>query len=281
MVKLKNGIDVPPLGMGTWNMGDNASLRSDEVTSLRTGLDLGLRVIDTAEMYGSGRSENVVGEAIKGRRDEVFLITKVLPSNASRDGVMKSCKTSLKRLGTDRLDLYLLHWRGNVPLEETVEAFERLLEEGVIGGWGVSNFDVNSMKELDRLSTGTSCVANQVLYSLDHRGIEFDLLGEDRKRKVVTIAYSPLGQGGGMLHNQTLADIAAEHETSLGRATPAQIALAWVLRQPSLIAIPKAGSVKHLHENSAAREISLTKENLAALDRAFTPPTSSVPLEVI
>ncbi|MFT8719984.1 aldo/keto reductase [Acetobacter sp.] len=280
-VKFKNGQSVPALGMGTWNMGDDATRRSDEIASLRTGLDLGLNVIDTAEMYGNGRSENVVGEAIKGRRDEVFLVTKVLPSNASRQAAIKSCKASLKRLGTDFIDLYLLHWRGSVPLEETIEAFEKLQEEGHIGSWGVSNFDVADMEELLDIPQGASCMTNQVLYCLEHRGIEFDLLDQDRASHLVTMAYSPLGQGGGMLRNQTLVNIARQHQTSLGPASPAQIALAWVLRQSSVLAIPKAGSAKHLKENVAAQEIILTAEDLAALDKAFAPPTRAVPLEVI
>lgn len=280
-VKFKNGQSVPALGMGTWNMGDDATRRSDEIASLRAGLDLGLNVIDTAEMYGNGRSENVVGEAIKGRRDEVFLVTKVLPSNASRQAAIKSCKTSLKRLGTDFIDLYLLHWRGSVPLEETIEAFEKLQEDGYIGSWGVSNFDVADMEELLDTRQGAACMTNQVLYCLEHRGIEFDLLDQDRASNLVTMAYSPLGQGGGMLRNQTLANIASQHKTSLGPASPAQIALAWVLRQPSVLAIPKAGSVKHLRENVAAQEIILTADDLSALDKAFAPPTRAVPLEVI
>lgn len=280
-VRLRNGVEVPALGMGTWNMGDEPDRRAAEIESLRTGLDLGLNVIDTAEMYGSGRSESVVGEAIAGRRDEVFLVTKVLPSNASRKDVPKSCRRSLERLKTDRIDLYLLHWRGSVPLQETVEAFEKLRDEGLIGNWGVSNFDVDDMQELESVTGGDGCLANQILYSLDHRGVEFDLLEADRRQNIATMAYSPLGQGGLLLRNDTLAAIAEEHKTSLGQATPAQVALAWVLRQPGLIAIPKAGSVAHLRQNVAAREIKLTADNLAALDRAFPPPTRHMALEMI
>ncbi|NHO33363.1 aldo/keto reductase [Acetobacter fallax] len=280
-VKLRSGTEVPALGMGTWNMGDNAARRSEELESLRTGIDLGLRVIDTAEMYGNGRSENVVGEAIAGIRDKVYLVTKVVPSNASRKGVLQACRNSLDRLKTDRIDLYLLHWRGSVPLSETIEAFEQLRDDGLIGSWGVSNFDVDDMRELDHTPGGDQCEVNQILYSLDHRGVEFDLLHDDRKRHVATMAYSPIGQGGVLLRNEVLATIAHRHKTSLGAATPAQIALAWVLRQPDLIAIPKASSVKHLRENVAAREIKLSNDDLAALDRAFAPPTRHVSLEMI
>ncbi|AQS85949.1 MAG: aldo/keto reductase [Acetobacter aceti] len=280
-VRFKNGVEVPALGMGTWNMGDDVSLRSDEIASLQAGLDAGLRVIDTAEMYGNGRSESVVGEAIEKRRNDVFLVSKVLPSNASAKGVLKSCTDSLKRLRTDHMDLYLLHWQGNIPLEETFEAFETLRDRGMIGSWGVSNFDTDAMEEVIQTGQGDGCVANQVLYSLSHRGIEFDLLKENQARQVVTMAYSPLGQGGGMLKDNVLAKIAQHHTTSLGPATPAQIALAWVLRQPSLIAIPKAGSKKHLRENIAAQEIKLKEGDLTALDKAFSPPRKKVALEVI
>ena len=280
-VRFKSGVEVPALGMGTWNMGDDVSLRSDEIASLQAGLDAGLRVIDTAEMYGNGRSESVVGEAIEKRRDDVFLVSKVLPSNASAKGVLRSCADSLKRLRTDYVDLYLLHWRGSVPLEETFEAFEKLRDRGMIRSWGVSNFDTDDMEKVVLTNHGENCAANQVLYSLSHRGIEFDLLEEDRARQAMTMAYSPLGQGGGMLKDNVLAKIARKHTTSQGSATPAQIALAWVLRQPSLIAIPKAGSKKHLLENIAAQDIRLNDDELAALDKAFPPPGKKVPLEVI
>lgn len=281
MVKLRNGTEVPALGMGTWNMGDNPIRRSEEVESLRTGIELGLSVIDTAEMYGNGRSENVVGEAIQGRRDKVYLVSKVLPSNACAKGVARSCRASLARLKTDHIDLYLLHWRGQVPLEETLSAFVKLQEEGLIGGWGVSNFDVPDMEDLQKAGRGGECLANQILYSLDHRGVEFDLLAEDRARHVATMAYSPIGQGGVLLRCETLAQIAHRHSTTQGPATSAQVALAWVLRHPNLIAIPKASSVRHQKENAAARELVLTAEDLAALDKAFPPPTRHVPLEVI
>ncbi|WP_246495211.1 aldo/keto reductase [Ameyamaea chiangmaiensis] len=264
------GQTVPTLGMGTWNMGDTPARRSQEIAALRLGLDAGLRVVDTAEMYGAGRSETLVGEAIAGRRDEVYLVTKVLPSNASLKGVQSSCRASLKRLKTDRVDLFLLHWSGSVPLDETVEGFERLRAEGLIGAWGVSNFDVSDMQALERVADG--CAANQVLYSLDYRGVEFDLLGRDQDRGVVTMAYSPIGQGGDLLRHPALATIARRHETDLGPATPAQIALAWVLRRPNVLAIPKAGKPENQRANVAAQQIVLTDEDLAALDAAFPPP---------
>ncbi|GBQ30584.1 aldo/keto reductase [Gluconacetobacter azotocaptans] len=279
-VTFSNGTQVPALGMGTWNIGDRADRRAQEVESLRAGLDLGLRVIDTAEMYGGGRSETLVGQAIAGRRDEVFLVSKILPSNASRQGVAESCRASLRRLGTERIDLYLLHWPGAVPLEETIEAFERLKAEGLIGAWGVSNFDVDDMADVHRISPD-GCLANQILYSLDYRGVEYDLLEDDRRQSVVTMAYSPLGQGGELLRAPVLARIAARHETALGPATPAQVALAWVLRQPNMLAIPKAASLPHQRQNVAAADIVLTEADLAAIDRSIPPPRRKVPLAMI
>jgi diketogulonate reductase-like aldo/keto reductase len=280
-VTFSDGTPLPALGMGTWNLGDRADRRAQEIASLRTGLDLGLRVIDTAEMYGSGRSESLVGEAIAGRRDDVYLVTKILPSNASRRGVPDSCRASLRRLGTERIDLYLLHWQGGVPLDETIEAFERLKEQGLIGAWGVSNFDAGDMAMLAGVAKGTGCAANQILYSLDYRGVEFDLLDADRRQGVVTMAYSPLGQGGDLLRAPVLARIAARHETALGPATPAQVALAWVLRQPDLVAIPKTGSVARQRENAAAAELVLGAEDLATIDRSIPPPARKVPLAMI
>jgi diketogulonate reductase-like aldo/keto reductase len=270
---------LPALGMGTWNMGDQPAHRADESAALRAGLDAGLRVIDTAEMYDAGRSERLVGEAIAGRRDEVFLVSKVLPSNASIRGIRASCEASLKRLGCAQLDLYLLHWPGSVPLEETVEGFERIRADGLIGAWGVSNFGCADMEALARLSR--ACAANQILYSLEYRGVEFDLLARDAAQGVATMAYSPLGQGGRMLRATALAHVAARHETALGPATPAQIALAWVLRQPNVIAIPKTGSPARQKENVAACAITLGAEDLAMLDTVFSPPRKPVPLAML
>ncbi|NVN35847.1 aldo/keto reductase [Komagataeibacter swingsii] len=280
-VTFPNGATVPALGMGTWNMGDSDSRRADEIKSIHAGLDAGLRVVDTAEMYGSGRSEKLVGEAIRGRRDDVFLVSKVVPSNASRDGVRRACAASLKRLGTDYLDLYLLHWPGSVPLEETLAGFDDLIDAGMIRSWGVSNFDADGMRAVESIPASTPCAANQVLYSLDYRGVEFDLLRRDRDAGVVTMAYSPLGQGGDLLRAPVLERIAQRHATSLGPATPAQIALAWVLRQENVLAIPKAGSPRHQHENLAATQITLTRDDLAQIDEAIAPPCRREPLAMI
>lgn len=278
-VTLNNGEILPALGMGTWNMGDSAQRRDAEIESLRAGIDAGIRVIDTAEMYGNGRSETLVGAAIEGRRDDVFLVSKVLPSNASRRALHTHCRQSLERLNVAQLDLYLLHWRGGIPLAETVEGMEALREEGLIRGWGVSNFDVDDMEDLE--AAGGSAMANQILYNLEYRGVEFDLLARDRAEDVLTMAYSPLGQGGEMLEHDVLRQIAARHETSAGRATPAQIALAWVLRQENMLVIPKAGTAAHLRENARALEIDLASDDLKALDAAFPPPGQKKRLAMI
>lgn len=278
-VTFRDGCSVPALGMGSWNMGDSNASRAEEIASLRAGLDAGLSVIDTAEMYGSGRSERLVGEAIDGQRHAVFLISKVLPSNATFDGTIRSCQASLKRLGTDYLDLYLLHWRGGVPLEETVEAMEHLKSRGAIRRWGVSNFDTEDMEELDALDT--SCSANQILYNLEARGIEYDLLDHDRDNKVVSIAYSPLGQGGELLDDPVLGQIARTYETPSGIASPAQIALAWTLRNPNVLSIPKAGRRAHLRANLEALSITLRDDDLRQLDAHFRPPQHKTPLQMI
>ncbi|MBN3867320.1 aldo/keto reductase [Gluconobacter kondonii] len=278
-VTLRNGVTVPALGMGTWNIGDSASRRSSEIESLRKGLEAGLRVIDTAEMYGDGRSEDLVGEAIADVREDVYLVSKIVPSNASYDGVYKACQRSLEHLETEWLDLYLLHWHGGTPLEETVQAFEDLKDEGLIRGWGVSNFDVEDMEEIESLSE--NCLVNQILYNLEHRGTEFDLLDHDLKSGTVTMAYSPLGQGGELLEHPALKEVASRHETSLGPADPAQIALAWVLRRPNVLAIPKAASEKHVAGNLASLEISLTDADLKTLDSAFPSPKRKLSLAMI
>ena len=262
------------LGQGTWYMGDSPDRRAEEIRALRTGIDLGLTVIDTAEMYGGGRSEELVGEAVAGRRDEVFLIDKVLPSNASRAGTRKSCERSLQRLGTDRIDLYLLHWMGGYPLHETVAAMEDLMADGKILSWGVSNLDVEDMEELFA-EGGSACTANEVLYNLSRRGIEFDLMPWCRKRNIPVIAYSPVEQGR-ILGDATLSAVAKRHG-----ATPAQIALAWVLRMPDVIAIPKTANEAHVRDNVKARDIRLSREDLAELDRVFPPPKRKMPLEML
>ncbi|MBS1089135.1 aldo/keto reductase [Gluconobacter wancherniae] len=278
-VTLRNGVTVPALGMGTWNIGDSGARRAGEIESLRKGIENGLRVIDTAEMYGNGRSERLVGEAISDFRDEVYLVSKVVPSNASYMGVQKACHRSLENLGTDRLDLYLLHWRGGVPLEETIRGLDSLQDDGLIGGWGVSNFDVDDMEEAESLSD--RCLVNQILYSLEYRGTEFDLLDHDADSGTVTMAYSPLGQGGDLLLHPVLHEIASRHETSLGAADAAQIALAWVMRRSNVLAIPKAGSPEHMPRNIASMEISLTDADLKALDRAFPAPKRKTSLAMI
>ena len=268
----KSGKQVPALGQGTWHLGEGEHDRRQEVAALREGIQLGMTLIDTAEMYGEGVAEEIVGEAIKGRRDRVFLVTKVYPHHASRSELPKACERSLKRLGVDAIDLYLLHWRGRTPLSETVEAFQRLRAAGKIRNWGVSNFDVDDMEEL----SADDCAANQVLYNLGNRGIEFDLLPWCQEREMPLMAYSPLGQGGRLLKDKTLAAVAKQHN-----ATSAQIALAWVLRQPRVIAIPKAGEVEHVRSNASAAEIELTKDDLAALDAAFPRPSEKEPLQML
>ena len=265
------GTRVPVIGQGTWRMGEDRQQRAREVASLREGLDLGMTLIDSAEMYGEGGAEQVVGEAIAGRRDEVFLVSKVYPHNASLDGVQAACERSLKRLGCERIDLYLLHWRGRYPLAETVAGFERLREQGKIGAWGVSNFDLDDLLELDQ----PGCSTNQVLYNLEARGIEYDLLPWSRERGVPVMAYSPIEQGR-LLKYPALGKVAERYG-----ATPAQIALSWLLRQPGIVAIPKAARTAHVEENLAALDIRLDSEDLAILDRAFPPPASARPLEML
>ncbi|ESY04311.1 hypothetical protein X753_19005 [Mesorhizobium sp. LNJC399B00] len=272
---LPSGEAVQVLGQGTWKMGEDSRRRAGEVNALKLGLDLGMTLIDTAEMYASGGAEEVVAEAIAGRRDELFLVSKVLPSNASRAGVARACENSLKRLRTDRIDLYLLHWPGSVPLGETVEAFEALKKAGKIRHWGVSNFDTDEMEELTGLSSGDHVQTNQVLYNLSRRGPEFDLAPWSRQRGIPLMAYSPVEQGA-LARNSRLETIAARHN-----ATPAQIALAWVMAQPGVIAIPKASSQEHVRQNVAALDIELEAEDFVELDRAFPPPTRKRGLEMI
>jgi diketogulonate reductase-like aldo/keto reductase len=272
---LPSGEAVPILGQGTWKMGEDARRRADEVNALRLGLDLGITLIDTAEMYASGGAEEVVAEAIAGRRAETFLVSKVLPSNASRAGVQRACENSLKRLRTDRIDLYLLHWPGSVPLTETVAAFEALKKAGKIRHWGVSNFDTDEMRDLALLPSGANVQTNQVLYNLVRRGVEFDLAPWSRQRGIPLMAYSPVEQGA-LARNARLDAIAARHN-----ATPAQIALAWVMHQDGVIAIPKASSQEHVRQNVAALDIELAPQDIADLDRAFPPPTRKRGLEMI
>ena len=274
-VTLPSGQTVPQLGQGTWHMGESGRMRKDEVAALKLGLDLGMTLIDTAEMYGNGGAEEVVAEAVQGRRDECFIVSKVLAENSTRAGTIAACERSLKRLKTDRIDLYLLHWRGRPKLEETVSGFEALLASGAIRAWGVSNFDVDDMEELVALQGGTACASNQVLYNLRRRGIEAGLLPWCRERGIPIQAYSPIEQGR-LLRDRALTAVAIRH-----RATPAQIALAWVLRHKDMMVIPKATTLEHVRENRAALDIALTEQDLGELNRAFPPPKGRRPLELL
>jgi diketogulonate reductase-like aldo/keto reductase len=270
------GEQVPVLGQGTWQLGDRPERRSQEIAALQLGIDLGLTLIDTAELYGNGASEELVAEAIAGRREKIFLVTKVLPSNATtRKKIVAACEASLRRLRVEHIDLYLLHWRSGEKLPVVVETFGELAKAGKIRHWGVSNFDVADMQELDGLPGGAKVASNQVLYNLSRRGIEFDLLPSMRQRGVNVMAYTPIEQGR-ILGQTALRQVAARHQ-----ATPAQIALAWVIRQEGVIAIPRAGSPDHVRENASAVAISLTSRDLADLDRAFPPPTEPRALEMI
>ena len=273
--KLSSGESVPVLGQGTWHLAEGRHPREEEMLALRVGLDLGMTLIDTAEMYADGGAEELVGEAIAGRREEVFLVSKVLPQNATRTGTITACERSLRRLRTDRVELYLLHWRESVPLHETVEAFQELVQKGKIRHWGVSNFDVSDMRELVALPFGSDVSTDQVLYNLNRRGIEYDLLPWCSKHNIPIMAYSPIEQGR-MLRHPTLVGIANRHD-----ATPAQVALSWVLRMDKIIAIPGSGSAQHTRENRAALDIRLTDRDLKELDRAFPPPDGPTPLETL
>jgi diketogulonate reductase-like aldo/keto reductase len=271
---LPAGESVPVLGQGTWSMGEDQQNAPAEVAALRVGLDLGLTLIDTAEMYADGGAESVVGEAIAGRRDEVFLVSKVVPSHASRRGTIAACEASLRRIKTERLDLYLLHWPGSIPIEQTLAGFSDLRRAGKIRYWGVSNFGVDDMRALLDVPGGSQVQTNQVLYNLTRRGIEFDLLpSHQRELRVPIMAYSPVEQGR-LLGHPVLGSVARQHGVS-----PARVALAWVLRQDGVIAIPKTGATDHVRDNHAALDLRLTADDLAALDEAFPPPTHATPLE--
>ena len=269
------GRSVAPLGQGTWYMGERPAARADEVRALRSGLDLGLAMIDTAEMYGSGGAEEVVGEAIAGRRDEVLLVSKVLPSNASRSGTVAACERSLRRLRTDRLDLYLLHWQGSHPLDETLAGFERLIADGKIAAWGVSNFDAADMRELAAREGGGGCATDQVLYNLTRRWPEPDLLPYCRTHSIPVMAYSPIEQGR-MLGDAALGEVAGRHDVS-----PAQVARAWLLRQEGVIPIPKAASLDHVAENARALDLVLDQDDLDELELSFSPPRGPAAMEML
>jgi len=280
-LRLPDGNRVPVLGQGTWRMGESKRGRDSEVAALRLGIELGMTLIDTAEMYGDGGAERVVADAIEGQRERVFVVTKVYPHNASRSRLPKACERSLERLRIDTIDLYLLHWREKTPpLEETLETFEKLRSAGKIKRWGVSNFAVDDMQELFSIDGGRNCAANQVLYNLENREIEFDLLPliTDHRSPFTcsVMAYSPVGHGRGLLENATLKKIAKRHD-----ATAAQIALAWVLRQTDVITIPKASNEKHVRDNARSVDLNLTKEDLADLDQEFPPPKSKERLPML
>lgn len=274
-IVLAGEVSVPVLGLGTWGWGEDSGRRSDEVAALRCSLDLGLSLVDTAEMYADGGAEEVVGEALAGRRDEAFVVSKVLPSNASRSGTVAACERSLRRLGTDRIDLYLLHWQGGQPLEDTVAAFESLVDAGKIRFWGVSNFDHGALADLGHVPGGSGLATDQVLYNLSRRGPEYDLLPWCADHELPVMAYSPIEQGR-LLDDATLRDVAAGHGVS-----PAAAALAWVLRGDSLCTIPKASNPEHVRDNATALDVELTQDDLEALDRAFPPSDGPRTLEVL
>jgi len=272
---LPSGAPMPILGLGTWRMGEAGSRGADIVNALRLGIDLGMTLIDTAEMYGEGGAEEVVAKAIAGRRHEVFLVTKVYPHNATRKGVSAACDRSLKRLGTDYIDLYLLHWIGNVPFEETLAGFGDLQRAGKIRSHGVSNFDTDEIARWYKLPGGNTVATNQVLYNLTRRGSERSLLPWCRKHKVPVMAYSPIDQGN-LLNKRALKQVAGSRGV-----TPAQVALAWVLHQGGVVAIPKAARAEHVRENRAALDLALTADELSELDRAFPRPKAARPLEML
>lgn len=275
MTSLPDGTLIPVIGQGTWEIGDDPRKADAEQQALSRGLDLGLSLIDTAELYGNGRSERLVGEVIRGRRDEVFLVSKVKPENAGEMSMMLACERSLERLGVDRIDLYLLHWESRHPMEEIIAGFEELVDEGMIARWGVSNLDIKAMSRMEEIDGADRCQTNQVLYHLGSRGVEYDLLPFLRERDMPMMAYSPLGRGG-LLEHPALRAVADRHATE-----PAQIALAALLRQEDVVLIPKASSVAHVQANAQALEIQLDEEDFAVLDHAFLPPSKPEPLDII
>ncbi len=274
-IVLPGGESVPALGLGTWCIGDERQLRGEEIATLQLALDLGVRLIDTAEMYGEGRAESLIGEALLGRRDEAFIVSKVYPHNASRRDAVAACERSLKRLRTEHIDLYLLHWRGSVPLQETLEAFLALQAAGKIRHFGVSNFDLDDMREWAALDGAAATATNQVLYNLGRRGVEWDLLPWQRAHSMPLMAYSPIEQGR-LLRDHKLIDFAARHGFS-----PSQAALAWLLAQEDVIVIPKTGQRQRLRENLAAAAIRLDAAQLAELERLYPAPRGAVPLAML
>jgi diketogulonate reductase-like aldo/keto reductase len=275
-VRLPDGTEIPALGQGTWHMGEQGRAAKAEIAALKLGIDLGVTLIDTAEMYGNGGAEEVVAEAAQGQREKLFIVSKVYPQNASRTGVAQACERSLKRLRTDRIDLYLLHWRGSHPLAETVAGFEKLRADGKIRYWGVSNFDTRDMEGLAALANGANCATNQVLYHAGSRGIEYDLLPWSIAHKMPLMAYSPVGQGGRLLQSKALAAVGKRHN-----ATPAQIAIAWTMRHANVISIPKASDLAHVRQNAAVDSIVLSEADLAEIDAAHPPPAGRQSLDIL
>jgi diketogulonate reductase-like aldo/keto reductase len=274
-VTLPDGESVPAFGLGTWHMGEDRRRAADEARAVKLGIELGMTLIDTAEMYGNGAAEEIVAEAAAGSRDKLFIVSKVLPYNASRNGVVEACERSLKRLKTDRIDLYLLHWRGSVPLADTIAGFERLQHDGKIRHHGVSNFNTEDMREWVGLAGGATVAANQILYNLSRRGPEWELIPWCRERKIAIMSYTPLGQGR-ILGNRRLQAVAARHG-----ASAAQVALAWLLRQDGMIVIPKATTLEHVRDNRGAVDLALDADDLAELDRAFPPPKGRTSLSML
>jgi diketogulonate reductase-like aldo/keto reductase len=270
-----SGVTIPRFGQGTWGMGERRAQRGAEIAALRHGIERGIALIDTAEMYGDGGAEDIVGEAIAGHRDDLFIVSKVLPDNASRRGTIAACEQSLRRMRIDRIDLYLLHWRGDIPLAQTLAAFAELRASGKIRAWGVSNLDLSDMQELAALDGGVDCATNQLLYNLTRRGIEYDLLPWCRARRMPVMAYSPVEQGR-MLNHPALRALARKLD-----ATPAQVALSWLLRQDDIVVIPKAVTPAHIDDNLGALDLDLNDGDLTALDRAFPPPAQATPLEML
>ena len=275
VVTLPSGTNIPSMGLGTWHMGERIGDPKTERNALQHGLDLGANLIDTAEMYARGGAERVVGDAVKGRRDDVFIVSKVLPHNASFNGTIRACENSLQRMEIENIDIYLLHWPGSHPLEGTIAAFEKLRRDGKIRHWGVSNFDMNDMQELYKLPAGKNCQINQVLYNLSRRGIEWDLLPWCQSMRLPIMAYSPLEQGR-LLKDQRLEDISKEAGMSV-----AELSIAWTMRSQDVVSIPKASSLKHVEQNINAWNVSLPNSILSALDKAFEPPMSKKGLDVL
>ena len=274
-VSLPNGTTMPALGMGTWYLGEQPARHDTELAALRTGIEIGLTLIDTAEMYGEGAAEELVGQAVAGRRDDIYLVSKVLPHHATRQGTVQACQASLRRLGTDHLDMYLLHWQGRVPLAETVQGFEELVQAGLIGCWGVSNFDAPDLDRLASVPGGDQVQTDQVLYNLGRRGPEYDLIPRCRQAGMPLMAYSPVDHGR-LLEHSAVRDMA-----TVKGVTPAQLAIAWVLRIPDVSVVAKASTRAHVRENRAAMEISFSQAELEQLEAMFPPPSSKEPLDML